>query len=195
MAATRWYLSVVPEQTAPVTDAIVPDDKDWTWVLDRVCPECGVDVRSFDITEVGDRVRANAAAFRREILAAGDAARQRTRADRWSLLEYGCHVRDVFDLYLFRLDLMLTEDGPRYPNWDQDVTAIEQDYASQDPAAVADELVTAAGGLADRFDSVEGEQWQRTGFRSDGASFTVDSFARYLLHDPEHHLWDVRNQS
>ena len=32
----------------------------------------------------------------------------------------------------------------------------------------------------------------RTGDRSDGSSFTVDTFARYFLHDPVHHLVDVR---
>ena len=26
--------------------AIVPDDKDWTWVLQRECPECGFDASS-----------------------------------------------------------------------------------------------------------------------------------------------------
>jgi hypothetical protein len=24
-------------------DAITPDTKDWTWVLERACPECGFD--------------------------------------------------------------------------------------------------------------------------------------------------------
>jgi hypothetical protein len=38
---------------------------------------------------------------------------------------------------------------------------------------------------------VAGDQWQRTGDRSDGASFTVTSFARYLIHDPVHHVDDV----
>jgi hypothetical protein len=28
--------------------------------------------------------------------------------------------------------------------------------------------------------------------RSDGAQFTVESFARYLVHDPLHHEFDVR---
>ncbi len=177
------------------TPLLEPDDKDWTWVLDRVCPECGVDVRTFDIAEVGDSIRANAAAFSDEVLAAGEAGRHRARADRWSQLEYGCHVRDVYDLYLFRLKLMLTEDGPHYPDWDQDVTAIEKNYGEQDPTLVAQELVVAAGLLADRFDGIHGDQWQRTGFRGDGAAFTVESFARYLLHDPEHHLWDIRTQS
>lgn len=27
--------------------AIVPDTKDWTWVLERACPECGFDASSF----------------------------------------------------------------------------------------------------------------------------------------------------
>ena len=26
--------------------AIVPDDKDWTWVVQRPCPECGYDATS-----------------------------------------------------------------------------------------------------------------------------------------------------
>ena len=32
---------------------------------------------------------------------------------------------------------------------------------------------------------------QRTGRRSDGAHFTVETFARYFIHDPVHHLYDV----
>ena len=36
-----------------------------------------------------------------------------------------------------------------------------------------------------------GDQWQRPGGRSDGARFTVGTLARYLLHDPVHHVWDV----
>ena len=174
------------------TTALEPDDKDWTWVLERVCPECNYDVRTFPVAEVGGLIRANAGAFAAELSKHAATATHRSRADRWSLLEYGCHVRDVYVLYLERLDLMLTHDGPQYPNWDQDATAVEQNYQAQDPTTVAAELVAAAEALARRFDGVSGAQWERTGFRSDGAEFTVESFARYLLHDPEHHLWDVR---
>jgi len=175
-----------------VTDApppIEPDDKDWTWVLDRPCPECGFDPAGIEPAQVADLVRANASAWQR-VLAGRDVA-QRERPDRWSTLEYACHVRDVFRLYLERLDLMLTEDGPRYPNWDQDATAVDERYHEQRPAMVAVELTRAAAALADRFDEVEGAQWSRTGHRSDGATFTVDTFARYFVHDPIHHLWDV----
>jgi hypothetical protein len=109
----------------------------------------------------------------------------------WSPSEYGCHVRDVFRLFDFRLELMLTEDDPMFPNWDQDETAISDRYDLQDPLVVRRELAIAGDLLAERFDAVTASEWLRTGLRSDGTRFTVDSFGRYLLHDPIHHLWDV----
>lgn len=33
--------------------------------------------------------------------------------------------------------------------------------------------------------------WDRTGQRSDGFTFTVATLSRYLVHDLEHHLHDV----
>jgi len=94
-------------------------------------------------------------------------------------------------LYEERLTLMLTEDGPRFANWDQDATAVEDNYAAQDPAVVAAELTAAADVIAAHFETVAGDQWQRTGSRSDGADFTIETFARYFVHDPIHHLHDV----
>ena len=169
--------------------AIVPDTKDWTWVLRRPCPECGLDTTSFPLAALPEMIRANAAAWRQP-LAAPDAAR-RTRPDKWSPLEYGCHVRDVFRIYDYRLGLMLTEDDPLFPNWDQDETAVSDRYGEQDPSRVTRELTEAADALADRFAGVGGDQWQRPGRRSDGAAFTVETFGRYFIHDPVHHLYDL----
>jgi hypothetical protein len=171
---------------------IVPDTKDWTWVLERPCPECGLDTQGFAREAVAGMLRANADDWQ-EVLAGpgGGDARRRPSPDVWSPLEYGCHVRDVFRLYDERLVLMLTVDGPHYPDWDQDATAVADRYGEQDPAVVAADLGEAAGLLAARFEGVSGDQWQRTGTRSDGARFTVESFARYFIHDPVHHLYDV----
>ena len=172
---------------------IVPDDRDWTWVLNQVCPECEFDVRNFSVDTVGALIRDNATAWH-AMLAATDVA-LRVRPDRWSTLEYGAHVRDVYRLYLVRLEQMLNEEDPLYANWDQDATAVAERYAEQDPATVATELVEAAAALADAFGAVDGDRWQRPGRRGDGASFTVETFARYLIHDPVHHLWDVSHLS
>jgi hypothetical protein len=86
---------------------------------------------------------------------------------------------------------MVTEDNPQFPNWDQDATAIEDGYDKQEPLAVAAELASAAETMAATFDAVARDQWSREGRRSDGAVFTVETLARYFLHDIVHHGWDV----
>lgn len=172
-----------------MADDIVPDDKNWTWVLERTCGDCGFDAPSFAVAGTAAMVREIGARWV-AVLARAD-VRERPRTDVWSPLEYACHVRDVFRIMDTRLSLMLDSHDPAFENWDQDATAVEDDYGSQDPAAVAAELKAAAETFAMRYAVVSGEQWARRGFRSDGAVFTVESLARYMVHDPLHHLWDV----
>lgn len=172
-------------------DAIEPDDADWTWVLERPCPQCGLDLSTVDPRAVAAMVRENAAAWEAVLARDPSWVTRRPRPDKWSPLEYACHVRDVFTVFDRRLQLMLSEDGPRFENWDQDATAIADRYDRQDPAEVSPQLAGSATVLAERFESVSGESWERTGYRSDGASFTIASFALYFIHDPVHHLADV----
>ena len=175
---------------------IVPDTKDWTWVLEATCTECGFSAATTPVTDVPRLVRANVAAWRPLLLTPDGSPRpgvaDRPADDRWSAVEYACHVRDVFRLYHVRLGLMLHEDAPQFPNWDQDVTAVEDRYREQDPATVAADLEAAGDVIAASFEAVSGDQWSRTGTRSDGAHFTVETFARYFVHDPIHHVHDVR---
>ena len=44
---------------------ITPDTKDWTWVLERPCPECGFDASAFERELVGSMILANAASWQR----------------------------------------------------------------------------------------------------------------------------------
>ena len=148
------------------------------------------DARAFDPTGAAAAIDANAHEW--QVLLADPRAARRPDDSTWSALEYGCHVRDVYRLYLYRLDRMLREDDPHFDNWDQDATAIAERYDQQSPGDVAGELLAAAEMLGARYATVGDAQWQRTGARSDGASFTIDSFTRYLMHDPVHHVWDVR---
>src|SRR6266566_2983682 len=120
---------------------ITPDTKDWTWVLQRPCPECGFDTQGFPVEAVPGMIMANTAAWQAALDGASD-ARVRPEPSKWS----------------------------------------------------AAELRQAAFAIAGRFEGVTGDQWQRTGARSDGARFTVETFARYFVHDPVHHLYDVTGQ-
>jgi hypothetical protein len=163
------------------------DDKDWTWVLDRPCPECGFDASAVD--DVAERTRA-AVAVIRAALAAPDAA-VRSDPRRWSALEYGCHVRDACIVFGARLAAMRGMDDPVFADWDQDHTAREDRYWAQDPAAVSAELALESERIATDFGTVRSAERDRPGRRSNGSVFTVDTLGRYFLHDLEHHAHDV----
>lgn len=175
-----------------MAETIVPDTKDWTWVLREPCPECGYDAAQVDRAEVADRIRSNAGEW--TAVLARDGAAERPDPGTWSPLEYACHVRDVHRVFTDRLRSMTTEETPRFANWDQDATAVEDGYGVQDPATVAAEVAEAADRVAAQYDAVTDDAtWQRSGVRSDGSEFTVETLGRYHLHDVVHHIWDVRD--
>ena len=168
---------------------IVKDTKNWTWVVERPCPECGFGAANYPDAAIAAAIRDNALAWP-AVLARPD-VRIRPDDSTWSPLEYAAHVRDVLRVYRERLRLMLETDDPLYPNWDQDETAIAEHYNEQDPQQVSVELAEEAAGMAFVFDGLDADQWLRPGRRSDGAEFTVSSIAKYLTHDLVHHRWDV----
>lgn len=166
-----------------------PDDKDWTWVVERRCPDCGFAAGEVAATRIPSTIEELTAPWL-EVLA------KRTSGVRpapavWSPLEYGCHVRDVCRLFTIRLRRMLSETGPRFDEWDQNAAAVAANYAGQNAGAVTREIVMAAGRLAGLYTTVADDAWTRTGTRSDGGAFTVLTLGQYGLHDMAHHLVDV----
>jgi SAM-dependent methyltransferase len=168
-----------------------PDAKDWTWVLGRRCEECGFDATSIDRHDLPRAFRTNAQVWL--ALLAEPGVTERTRPDRWSTLEYACHVHDVHRIFHDRVSSMLAEETPHFPNWDQDESAVTGRYAEQLPSVVGPKLVAAAYAVSDLYASVPGQSWERRGVRSNGSVFTVESLGRYHLHDVVHHLHDVRH--
>lgn len=166
-----------------------PDDKDWTWVLADRCPDCGFGADDVPADQIAATTRDLVPRYRAALNRRDAVVRPAPTV--WSVLEYGAHVRDVHRVFAERLALMLDQDDPQFPNWDQDATAREDRYDLQDPGRVADELADAAEAFATALDRVHGAQWQRTGRRSNGSVFTVTTLAEYYLHDVVHHLHDI----
>lgn len=172
---------------------IEPDTKDWTWVLDRRCPECGFDAWSKARSVLAGEVAANAQ--RMAALLAGSASpTQRPRPSAWSLLEYGAHVRDVHLVFTERLMLMLEHQAPAFANWDQNEAARLGRYQGQRPAQVAAEIAISGERFAAVLRAVDADAWERPGLRSNGSRFTVETLARYALHDLVHHWHDVTGE-
>jgi len=142
---------------------IPPDTKDWTWVLERHCPECGFVAADVAFEDIPRLIRENAAAWLPVLERADVAVRPDERT--WSALEYAAHVRDVFRIFTVRLALMRTEDDPLFPNWDQDATAVAERYGEQAPERVAVELAEAAASAAEEFAAVPIADLGRVGRR------------------------------
>lgn len=170
---------------------IAKDSKDWTWVLERPCPECGADVRRLGPTDVAAAVRASLPQWTTLLERPAEELRRRPDPATWSPLEYAAHVRDVFGVMHERLRLMLDRQDPPFPDWDQDEAAVEGAYHRQDPAEVAAALDPAGRCFAAVLEAVDAEQHARRGLRGNGSEFTVVTLAQYAWHDIAHHLWDV----
>lgn len=167
-----------------------PDEKDWTWVLERACPECGFDAEAIDLDDLPSLI-SRAAAVWPGVLARND-VRQRPSQIVWSPLEYACHVRDVMDKMTERNELLLSHDAPTFQDWDQDATALEDRYWEQDPRQVASQLAEASARSVMAWSGISGMDWQRVGYRSNGSEFTLATLGKYYLHDLRHHEYDVQ---
>ena len=125
LVSARWVTT-----TTPV--AVPGDTKDWTWVLEQRCPECGFDPASIDVADVPD---AGAGQRRRLAARARPSGRPatapaRTSGRRWSTAAT-CATCSACSTP--RLGLMLAEDDPLFANWDQDETAVADRYHEPGP--------------------------------------------------------------
>ena len=140
--------------------AIEPDNKNWTWVLERPCPDCAYDASAVVLRDIGMSIRDIASQW--EVILLHPGATKRPVENVWSPSEYGCHVRDVMRMADFRLELMTTEDDPMFTNWNQDETAVAERYGlafGVGSQRIALERPERAAGFA-------AEHWQQRGERS-----------------------------
>lgn len=172
------------DQTPPPAES---DPRDWTFVLEAGCPECGYELHDPALT--GERLRAGVPRWA-EVLGRSDVAR-RPSAHVWSPLEYAGHSRDLIAVLGERVEAMLETTGPTFSDYDGEAEAVRQRFWAHDPEEVAREIAAATERTTSVLRRVTGEDWERVGMRGDGRPFTVTDLCRYLLHDVEHHLHDV----
>lgn len=172
---------------------IRPETKDWTWVLQRACPECGFDPGSVTRANLADRIREVIPVLQHSLQAPD--VDERPDEQTWSKLEYVAHVRDAATVMGARMALICSRDGASFENWDQDATAVAEGYHEQDPTVVSAQVETELARLADSVEAIEESAWENTATRSNGSKFSTFTLGVYALHDFEHHAWDVTGPS
>ncbi|AQP51181.1 DinB family protein [Tessaracoccus flavescens] len=151
------------------------DDKDWTWVTQRACTECGFDPAAVTPEAYPEQITTLSERFR-VVLDLPD-AEERPSPQVWSAIEYGQHLADVCEVMAQRLDAILEADGlAEFDSWDGEAASVEREYWRAS---------------ANSFAAPSGDQWQLRGRRGDGVEFTASTLGLYLLHELAHHTHDV----
>lgn len=139
------------------------------------------------------RVRTGTEALARLLRGAPDVAATRPAAGRWSMLEYGAHVRDVLLALRERFVLGVVIDNPAFTPMYRDHRVDLGMYRAEEPATVAAELEVAAALLVRMLDALAPEQLDRTcqyGYPGPSTR-TLRWMAAQAVHEIEHHLGDV----
>ena len=159
---------------------------------DHVRWDCRLSYRRVPVERAVEAVRSVPAAARDAVAAVpAGARRERPGADAWSVVEYVCHLRDVYAAYTIRLHRARTEDRPALEPMLNDLRARRFRYDERDVGAVLDELAAAAIGFCEEAARVRPGEWDRVVTRLPGEERTARWLARQAMHEGRHHLRDV----
>ncbi len=120
-----------------------------------------------------------------------DVVRRRPDPATWSMIEYACHVRDVFAVSVERIHLALTTEHGTFEPLGNDERAVRLGYDQAAVDETLDDLTASALRLADLLDTLTGGDWDRTASRLPGEERDVRWMARQAAHEGRHHLHDI----
>ncbi len=117
--------------------------------------------------------------------------RARPSPETWSIVEYLCHVRDVYATYTIRLFRTRTEAVPALEPMLNDLRVTRFRYNELDVDAMHAELRCNVSGFLDEIARVV--DWDRVATRLPGEVRTARWLVRQAAHEGVHHLGDVEN--
>ena len=158
------------------------------------CEGCGCCWSDITPDEVPFRVTAAATSFVEVIERSGHKATLHPSSERWSILEYGAHMRDVFISIRERIIRACVEDEPvGTPMYREERVNLGL-YRLETPKTVVVELSAMANVFARTFESLPEDYLSRrlTYSTITPAKVTILWTGAQAVHEVEHHLSDVR---
>jgi len=96
-------------------------------------------------------------------------------------VEVLAYLRDFEELFLERLNLMLTEDNPRFARVEDSLWPIERDYVNQDPLATLHDFVEYRRRVIEVLSNLPVSDWERSGQHPVLGTLTVRSYAERVV--------------
>lgn len=161
--------------------------------MDR-CRGCGF---TYDVDEAdaaSTAIRTGAATLADLVEPGGDVVTRRAAPERWSPLEYACHVRDVLLVQRERVLRARREEAPTCAPMGRDERVAHDGYAEQAPADVARQLRDAALLFGNVLDRLGPDDWDRTVVYNYPERWerSLRWVAVHTVHEVHHHLGDAR---
>lgn len=157
------------------------------------CEVCGFVWDEVPDEDVTLRIRNGTDLLSRLLRNTPDVAATRPTAGRWSMVEYGAHVRDVMLVLRDRFVVGVVADSPGFAPMYREERVDLGMYRREDPVALAAEIEIAAALLVRMLESLSPEQFDRTcqyGYPGPSTR-TLRWMAAQAVHEVEHHLADV----
>ena len=156
------------------------------------CTDCALSYPDITPAMAAAIVRSLPAEYRAVFRNVPDAAvRRRPAPATWSMIEYACHVRDVFAVSVDRIQLALATDHCTFAPLGNDERAVRLGYDQASVDETLEDLAASAERLADLLGTLSGGDWDRTASRLPGEDRDVRWMARQAAHEGRHHLRDI----
>lgn len=159
---------------------------------DHRCDDCGVVYQDLSVDRAMEKIARLPDRIRDAALAVPEPqCRQRPAPATWSVVEYVCHIRDVYVTYTIRLHRTRTEPQPVLEPMFNDLRARRFRYNARALEPVLDEISAAAAGMQDEIRTLSPDDWLRTATRLPGETRTALWLIRQATHEGVHHLRDI----
>jgi len=107
--------------------------------------------------------------------------------DGWNVLEIVCHLNDYEQIFIERLRMMLDQDRPAFPAYDQNALVVENQYDAQQFDLVVTSWISRRAAHVRMLEALTPEQWERRGIHpSFGEMSVLDESINATLHDVNH---------
>ncbi|UYM04337.1 DinB family protein [Solicola gregarius] len=157
---------------------------------DHECTECGFSYGALDAEGAAEIIGGVPGRARSAALRAAD-PRRRPEPQTWSVLEYVCHLRDVYVSSTIRLHRVRTEADPALEPMLNDLRTRRFRHNELDLLPVLTEIRLDVDGFLDEVARVRTDGWVRTASRLPGERRTALWFVRHAAHEGVHHVGDI----
>lgn len=111
---------------------------------------------------------------------------------KWSAAEIVHHLADSETTSGLRLRRLLAEDHPIILGYDQDIYATCLNYNRRNTAPALEAFRSARASVAQLFEFMSEEDWQREGTHSESGSYSVEDWLRIYAAHAHNHAAQIR---